>query len=187
MRSKTRVIAGLASLLACAAMVGTGFASWVILSSTTKEATGNVTAEAISDTGLSMEVSPAENNSVIFGAPAAQEKDNAWLVSDKSVTESLKVVLTLTIDGPVKNIDVKIDLPAGVNSAITAGYIGAPTAAVICEKSEVKFESDTITLSPSSDSYTGKIVIQGDGYDFSGTDDKVTFTLNFHWGTMFGG
>ena len=102
------------SILACLALIGVGFASWIISANTSTTAQGSFIVDTVTDNRLEAtgrwititkdsgenEVVTSDDNSakVSFGAPATMDKTNAWLTNDKKgTTEKLTVVYKLTV------------------------------------------------------------------------------------------
>lgn len=102
------------SILACLALIGVGFASWIISANTSTTAQGSFIVDTVTDNRLEAtgrwititkdsgenEVVTSDDNSakVSFGAPATMDKTNAWLTNDKKgTTEKLTVVYELTV------------------------------------------------------------------------------------------
>lgn len=102
------------SILACLALIGVGFASWIISANTSTTAQGSFIVDTVTDNRLQAtgrwititkdsgenEVVTSDDNSakVSFGAPATMDKTNAWLTNDKKgTTEKLTVVYELTV------------------------------------------------------------------------------------------
>lgn len=102
------------SILACLALIGVGFASWIISANTSTTAQGSFIVDTVTDNRLEAtgrwititkdsgenEVVTSDDNSakVSFGAPATMDKPDAWLTNDKNgTTEKLTVVYELTV------------------------------------------------------------------------------------------
>lgn len=102
------------SILACLALIGVGFASWIISADTSTTAQGSFIVDTVTDNRLEAtgrwititkdsgenEVVTSDDNSakVSFGAPATMDKTDAWLTNDKKgTTEKLTVVYELTV------------------------------------------------------------------------------------------
>lgn len=189
MRSKSRLIAVVASMLVCVAMVGTGFASWVILDSQEATTTGNVTAEAVSDEGIKLSVSPEEGANIIFGSPAEMNIDRAWLVEDQSTGQGkLAVDITVTVEGKVGSFKIAFshegaNFDTAVTNNLIVGYptytVGetAPTGAIT--------SAEDITITDQSEGSATVKFKSAEGFDFS---SSTTFhiTATFNWGSAFG-
>lgn len=188
MRSRTRLIAIVASLLVCIAMVGTGFASWVILDTQTKTSTGNVTAEEVSSEGITLTVSPENDGSIIFGSPA--DATSGWLIeSEANGQGKLSVDITVTVQGNVGSFTIGFATTGETyNTAKTAHLVAdyptytlgstAPTG-VITSTDDITVtdnKNGTATLSFGSEKTSG--------YNFSA---PTTFHIvaTFGWGTAF--
>lgn len=90
------------SILACLALIGVGFASWIISADAIKEAEGNIIVDTVTD--KSYVISAAswkdENSKISFGAPKKAEmtEPNAWLTNNSAgEAENLTVTYQLTV------------------------------------------------------------------------------------------
>lgn len=84
-------------LLACFAVISVGFAAWIITNDATKEVTGNIQVNEVTDSRLSIEMVSGEGSTITFGKPAGYV-DEGWLINDDETEE----VLTATIVFKVK-------------------------------------------------------------------------------------
>ena len=189
MRSKSRLIAVAASVLACAAMVGTGFASWVILDAQTKEATGNVKAEAVSTEGITLEVT-APTEDVIYGSPETMEAKNAWLVEDQSAGQGkFTADITVKVGGNIGSLAIAYTAPEGAfATAITQGLVAQyPTYSIgDVTTNSVITEAGQITIADKGD---GTATVNFKGSASCNFTEETTFHViaTFGWGTAFGG
>ena len=180
-------------MLVCVAMVGTGFASWVILDTQKKEATGNVTAEAVSKEGITLEVSPTSDANIIFGSPADMNIKNAWLIEDAAKGQgNLAVDFTVTVKGNIGSftLDFSYTGDAFETAATNNLIVGYPTYTVgtvesggsIANAGEIEIEQTN-----------GKATLKfGEGSPKSAAFDfkqETTFHIiaTFNWGSAFGG
>lgn len=97
------------SILACLALIGVGFASWIISADATKKAEGSFIVDTVTDNRLvatgrwitinGEEVTSDDNSAkVSFGAPAKMDNTKAWLTNDgKGTVAKLTVVYELTV------------------------------------------------------------------------------------------
>lgn len=141
------------SILACLALIGVGFASWIISADTSTTAQGSFIVDTVTDNRLEAtgrwititkdsgenEVVTSDDNSakVSFGAPATMDKKDAWLTNDKNgTTEKLTVVYELTVKTKVKEFvsNLADDAITGIvecnNDAYNANYVALPTLTV---------------------------------------------------------
>ncbi len=89
-------------LLTCLALIGVGFAAWIITATDTQTRTGNIEVDTVTDNRYSLDVTPAEGSaqSIIFGAPATMNDTNAtWLTNSGGAdkTESLEATFTVKV------------------------------------------------------------------------------------------
>ncbi len=136
------------SILACLALIGVGFASWIISAEAKKEATGNIIVDTVADKTYVVSGEWLGNkSSIIFGAPATMNESNPWLTNDsKGKTENLTVTYQLTVkygdNKPATGIKDKITAlvvaPASSNytAAVNGGLIIAPENATVEETAE---------------------------------------------------
>lgn len=159
------------SILACLALIGVGFASWIISAGATKNAEGSFIVDTVTDNRLVVEngrwitingteVTSDENSAkVSFGAPAEMNKTDAWLTNvGGNIVEKLTVVYELTVK--TKGGEFASNL---ANDAITG------TVSCANETYDPKYVAlPTLTV-------TNK----GNGIYY--------LQLDFNWGTDFGG
>lgn len=136
------------SILACLALIGVGFASWIISAEAKKEATGNIIVDTVADKTYVVSGEWLGNkSSIIFGAPATMNESNPWLTNDsEGKTENLTVTYQLTVkygdDKPATGIKDKITAlvvaPASSNytAAVNGELIIAPENATVKETAE---------------------------------------------------
>ena len=96
---KSKLTITVASILSVLVLVGVGFAAWVISNPGVEEnAHSSITAETVDDKSYSLVATIAENEKIIFGAPAQMTAQNPWLTAGTGTqTEDLSAKLTLTL------------------------------------------------------------------------------------------
>lgn len=137
------------SILACLALIGVGFASWIIsaeVSATPAE--GSFIVDTVNDKTYKVEGAWLNSQSKItFGAPDTMNADDPWLTNNsEGKTENLTVTYQLTVkygdNTPATGIKDKIittvSAPADPNytAAVNGGLIIAPTNATVVEAPE---------------------------------------------------
>lgn len=138
------------SILACLALIGVGFASWIIsaeVSATPAE--GSFIVDTVTDRSYKVEGAWLSNQSnITFGAPNTMNNvENAWLTNNsEDKKENLTVTYQLTVkygdNTPATGIKDKIittvSAPADPNytAAVDGGLIIAPTNATVVEAPE---------------------------------------------------
>lgn len=137
------------SILACLALIGVGFASWVIsaeVSATPAE--GSFIVDTVNDKSYKVEGAWLGSQSKItFGAPATMNASNPWLTNDsEGKTENLTVTYQLTVTygngtkatGIANKITAVVTAPADKNytAAVNGKLIIAPTNATVVEATE---------------------------------------------------
>lgn len=107
------------SILACLALIGVGFASWVISAGKTETVTGNIVVDDVSDKRISLSYEWVDGkSSIIYGWDenhAITEKD--WLKND---AVDKKVDLDLTLKVTVKDGNNNLYDPESISATITA-------------------------------------------------------------------
>lgn len=123
------------------ALISTGFAAWVMSTNANQNQEGNVTVGQVTEGKLKITELTLSNDSFIF---EPKEADTSGRVRwDEVVDEKGKAVnaesLEITVTGKVSptkylgSLAVKLELPAGVSDAITAGYIKLDDVTLISE------------------------------------------------------
>lgn len=90
------------SILACLALIGVGFASWIISADAIKEAEGNIIVDTVTDKSYVISAASWKggNSKISFGAPKKAEmtEPNAWLTNNSAgEAENLTVTYQLTV------------------------------------------------------------------------------------------
>lgn len=137
------------SILACLALIGVGFASWIISAEAKKEAAGNIIVDTVADKTYVVSGEWLENkSSIIFGAPATMNNtESTWLTNNSTdKKENLTVTYRLTVkygdNTPATGIKNKITAlvvaPASSNytAAVNGRLIIAPENATVEETAE---------------------------------------------------
>lgn len=137
------------SILACLALIGVGFASWVIsaeVSATPAE--GSFIVDTVNDKSYKVEGAWLDSQSKItFGAPATMNASNSWLTNDSTdKKENLTVTYQLTVTygdtkpatGIANKITAVVTAPENENytAAVNGKLIIAPTNATVEETGE---------------------------------------------------
>lgn len=178
---KKRTITIAISLLACIALLGVGFASWIITNDAGDEANGNVQVDTV--TNDSIELLNASATDVVFGPKSGQ---TGWLSTAGTKTEQLTTTVTVKVskadyyvngtDGDTKLKGLKVKLAVvdkasdGFAAALAAGYVAAAPYA-----SEAMFTLNTELAE-------GKFTAAVDSENVI-----LTFQITFAWGTKFNG
>lgn len=193
MRSKSRLIAVAASVLACAAMVGTGFASWVILDAQSKDVSGNVTAEAVAEQKITLEVSTSSN--INYGSPETMGNASAWLVESEDKGQGQFVAdITVTVQGNIKSLTIEYSHTGeGLATAITNNLVAEyPTYTIGDEElAPTGSITDANNITVDTSAGNGKATLKfGSGEEKTETfnfAEKTTFHVlaTFGWGSAF--
>lgn len=136
------------SILACLALIGVGFASWIISANTSTTAQGSFIVDTVADKTYVVSGEWLENkSSIIFGAPATMNAENPWLTNNsEGKTENLTVTYQLTVTygdekkatGIANKITALVTAPENANytAAVNGKLIIAPTNATVVEAPE---------------------------------------------------
>lgn len=195
-KTRSKVIAASIAILSSAAVVSTGFAAWVISRGDNKEATGTITADAVSNSYHTIELGSANKAEINFGAPAADSTvTDPWLTNDAMGKEELLAKFDFT----VANVKTGEDTPKKLFSSITLSvgkdntYKAASDANLVSAlpTSWAKEAFDTTVPSYDSKSGTGSeagIYLVKTSGETTDVGAKFGFTLyiQFTWGQDFG-
>lgn len=154
------------SILACLALIGVGFASWIISADTSTNAEGNIIVDTVTDKSYVIsEASWKDGNSKIsFGAPKEMKEPNAWLTNNsageaENLTVTYKLKVTYSDSTPVEGL---------VNSNKITATFGAPD-----DSNYKKAISDGLIIAPESTTIK----------ELSGGVYEITVT--YKWGKHF--
>ena len=172
-------------LLTCLALIGVGFAAWLITYSATASTESNIVVDTVSEKHyyISYEFTTEDESkkSITFGAPSASERTNptAWLTSDGAKIENLQVVYKVTIkdsnEPSAKGIQVQT---SGVATEGQPFFTASLSVSDTDGTWAAEKTANLVTLSETA----AISAVQGnaeDGYYY-----LVTITAN--WGSYFG-
>lgn len=143
------------SILACLALIGVGFASWIISANTSTNAEGNIIVDTVRDKSYVISAASWKdgNSKISFGAPKEMKVTGAWLTNDSTdKTENLTVTYQLTVTyadttpatGLVDSNKIVATFGAPndpkYNKAISDELIIAPESTIITETSAGVYE-----------------------------------------------
>ena len=143
------------SILACLALIGVGFASWIISANTSTNAKGNIIVDTVTDKSYVISAASWKdgNSKISFGAPKEMNVTGAWLTNNSTdKTENLTVTYQLTVTyadttpatGLVDSNKIVATFGAPndpkYNKAISDGLIIAPESTIITETSDGVYE-----------------------------------------------
>lgn len=143
------------SILACLALIGVGFASWIISANTSTNAKGNIIVDTVTDKSYVISAASWKdgNSKISFGAPKEMNVTGAWLTNDSTdKTENLTVTYQLTVTyadttpatGLVDSNKIVATFGAPndpkYNKAISDELIIAPESTIITETSAGVYE-----------------------------------------------
>lgn len=143
------------SILACLALIGVGFASWIISADATKNEKGNIIVDTVTDKSYVISAASWKdgNSKISFGAPKKMNITGAWLTNDSTdKTENLTVTYQLAVTyadttpatGLVDSNKIVATFGAPndpkYNKAISDELIIAPESTIITETSAGVYE-----------------------------------------------
>lgn len=193
MKRRTKVVALATSLLVGVSMMGVGFAAWVISNNAEATATGNITAEAIKDEALTENdfkiTDGASGTTITYGVPENANVNDAshWLHADSATkTELLTHAITFSVSSNVNTISVAYAASGsniegteknGWDLAVERGYVGAISYSISGQdvNSKAYFTGTGTTFTKNTEA------------DFGNTNVTITITVQFTWGSHFGG
>lgn len=154
------------SILACLALIGVGFASWIISANTSTKAEGSFIVDTVNDKTYKVEGAWLNSQSKItFGAPATMDLENPWLTNNsEGKTEKLTVTyqLTVTYGNGTKATGIANKITAVVTASESASYTAAVDGGLIIAPTNA-----TVEEAP-----------EGNG--------KYNITVTYQWGEHFG-
>lgn len=137
------------SILACLALIGVGFASWIISADTSATAQGSFIVDTVNDKSYKVEgVWLGNQSKITFGAPTTMNNtEKTWLTNDSTdKKENLTVTYQLTVTygdttpatGIANKITAVVTAPENENytAAVNGKLIIAPTNATVEETGE---------------------------------------------------
>lgn len=156
------------SILACLALIGVGFASWIISANTSTKAEGSFIVDTVTVNDKTYKVEGAWLNSqskITFGAPDTMDLENPWLTNNsEGKTENLTVTyqLTVTYGNGTKATGIANKITAVVTASESASYTAAVDGGLIIAPTNA-----TVEEAP-----------EGNG--------KYNITVTYQWGEHFG-
>lgn len=164
---KRRTLTLTLCILVCVALIGVGFASWVITHESTETQTGNITVDTVDDKSHTITVLEADKDlSVYFGAPKEMNTGGAWLTNTVADKEDLVASFKIEVTN-YKTAEVKV--------AETDGFVIKNGETVVDTTNYNTLFTHNITISE----FTAK---EGEP-----TTGVATVTITFNWGSAFKG
>lgn len=155
------------SILACLALIGVGFASWIISANTSDSTTGSFVVDEVKDKTytISGQKWVDEKSEIIFSAPTG-ETTNGWLTNDSTKKENLSVTYQITVKYSYG--DPATGLVSGDSSKLTA-VVTAPNNANYKAAVDAKLITETPTITVEEEGSTG----------------VYNITVTYKWGEHF--
>lgn len=175
---KRRTLTLTLCILACIALIGVGFASWVITYDSPKDVSGNISVDTVNDESHKITIVTSSIPGVVFGAKTADSSTTVkWL---KYVNSSKDENLTIEIEFTVTN-------PTTLDSTNPFSFVlGFDTETK--ENSEAYYnaakDANIVAALPNSTSGISCAQKQNEG---SPADGTYIVTITFAWGTAFEG
>lgn len=199
-KTRSKVIAASIAILSSAAVVSTGFAAWVISGGDSKEATGNITADAVINSIHTITLDKEGNDgNVFFGAPTKMTNSSAWLKNNtQDKQEDLTASFGFTVAGLGSDVSGKkpselfdsakfkleettTDEASKYSKYSALNYLAALPAFDF--KAKTSYDTD-------AKKDPGIYLVPGDYAAGSGDNygtQHFTVTIQFGWGSEFGG
>ncbi|MDD6801101.1 MAG: hypothetical protein PUE65_00820 [Mollicutes bacterium] len=207
MKNKKMAVAGI-SLLGSIGVISTGFAGWIITAPAQRgSGTGAITADGTVETKGSLTLGTVTYDgggaagSIRFAANASSA-GNGWLTSNDSAKAKMSTTITvpMTIGTKVNKInftnvvlEATGDNKANYKTLADAGIVGSlPTLNATAGEPNTTAGSIVITGTKPNDVKMDSATLNGSSISTSvfttgGTEASFNFTVNFAWGSKFGG
>lgn len=196
-KTRSKMIAASIAILSSAAVVSTGFAAWVISGGDSKEASGSIKADAVTESYHTIAFTSANTAKINFGAPkAGADITNPWLTNDAAEKEELSAKFTFTVANVKTGEDAYEKLFSSITLSVVDGakYKEASDAKLVCamptwKKTAYDGEAPTYDSKNAQDgSAAGIYLVKGPSTTTSEGVSLLTFTLSiqFTWGENFG-
>lgn len=193
-KTRSKMIAASVAILSSAAVVSTGFAAWVISVGDTKEATGTIKADGVSESNHTITFDNNTETAINFGAPAKDDSvKNPWLTNDAMGKEKLLATFTFTVanvktgEDAYEKLFSTINLSAGKDTTYKAAS-DAKLVSALPTWGKTAYDGNAPT-------YDSKAAVDGSAAGIylvkTGTvttQNTLSFTLyiQFTWGENFG-
>lgn len=185
-------VAALGSL----ALIGTGFAGWVIVANATSTASGNITAYQVTDNRLTAtgkwagDSATTDSGSIVFGKPSgASDTPSTWFKSNDVDEQKLSDTYTLSIES--KNKDDNAQVKVSAKLAITENKSDPTTQTPYADAVHNNWiKAPTLTLTGSTTNpATNLFESETSSITLSLSDGTATaeFAFTFAWGSHFEG
>ena len=170
-------------------LISTGFAAWIMSTGTDKGSNSNVHVGTITDGSLEFgEIKFVEDKEeIIFDSLESDTDGHIYAdLSENALFENLSVTFTTTLTPVtyVKDLSISVALPATVKAAADAKYITMPKCCHVEGTSAISVDliKDGVIQKLEDTGVVATITTSEDGKIYN-----ISITLNFGWGTAFGG
>lgn len=196
-KTRSKMIAASIAILSSAAVVSTGFAAWVISGGDSKDVSGTITADQVSNQNHLIDSLSEGKQSIVFGGPTADDiskkekegslvsSDSRWLTNDAN-TEKLSASWTFNVAGfdkaPSDNGKSVIDITFTEGAATEGGttFAKAETDGYVAA-----LPAWDKTIATAVGTTSGIYLVAGK-YDSENKKMPYTLTVVFAWGSKFG-
>ncbi len=172
-----KMMVGIA-LFSAFALVGTGFAAFIISTNKPQEITGAIEIGKVEEKSVNINDIALSNTKIAFEPKAEDAKGRVRY--DGKESEALSTTLTFTFDqaDTVDAIHIDLEVPEGIRKAASDNYITLPEIAAYKENT-----NELIGLDIKADGSTTSAVVS----DTEGKDNtkSVSYTFSFGWGSVF--
>ena len=167
---KRRTLTLTLSILACIALIGVGFASWVITNDVSDFATGNISVDTVNDKTHTITFDTETFGTIVFGAKAKDDvlATKSWMsYSTSEKNEKLTFTFTFTVTNPGSlatepfTFTIVEDGTTSYEAAAAQKYVAELNTSMIQCVKDVENSTDVLA--------------------------KYTVTVTFKWGEYFGG
>ena len=177
-------------LLTCLALIGVGFAAWLITYNSSAEATGNITVETVNTRTYEINVTNVANE-IRFTAPQTQNTTYKWLTS--SLTDSGFEQLTAVFTVVVNIINNEATDAEATQTKVQVNYPGKQTPdnalPTITNTFAIVDTAETAWAKAVEKEVVANLTVADVTWEENHSGNEYTYTVkvNGHWGTHFGG
>ena len=186
LKKKSGLISAIIAL-SCASLVSVGFASWVIAQGDSKEVTGNITVDSVSDQSHTIEAAKlvsalnsttdAAKTNVVYGT--SSNEASGWLQNTDGEIENLKFYLYVK----VANVNASTEIA----DVLTVAQLTSTGGGTVSEKTGYAGAAAAAWGASNDKSLVGALptpVASGSTFNANG---EAWFSFSFTWGTLTNG
>ncbi len=199
--SRSKIASTCIITLSATAVISSGFAAWAIIGGESKEVSGNISADTVTNNFHTITFDDSKKDDAVFFAGPAKDKQtlpegkNAWLTVKGESTEDLNASFQFTVANVSENSAKPFDLFESITLIETTSgdektkyatyaaedkkYLAALPSYSITETSSYETES-------AANSASAKIALVSVSYDDAKREQTFTLSIRFGWGEAFG-